>query len=67
MRPMSLDPTSREPISALKLSDYYAAESLKIQQGFDRTGDGVAVLCQRSDAVDVVVTRLYSRFFFSAA
>jgi [protein-PII] uridylyltransferase len=60
---MSLDPTSRERISALKLSDYYAAESLKIQQGFDSTGDGVALLGQRSGAVDVVVTRLYSHFF----
>ena len=47
----------------MKLPDYYAAESLKIQQEFERTGDGLAVLRQRSDAVDFVVTRLYSRLF----
>ncbi|MGO8787610.1 MAG: DUF294 nucleotidyltransferase-like domain-containing protein, partial [Terriglobia bacterium] len=47
----------------MKLSDYYSAESLKIQQSFDRTGDGGAVLGQRSDTVDVVVTGLYSQFF----
>jgi [protein-PII] uridylyltransferase len=46
----------------MKLSDYYSAESLKIQQSFDRTGDGLAALGRRSDALDVVVTRLYSRF-----
>lgn len=47
----------------MKLSDYYSAESLKIQQEFDRTGDGLAALGQRSDAADVVVARLYSQFF----
>ena len=47
----------------MKLSDYYSAESLKIQQGFDRAGDGGAVLGRRSDTVDVVVTRLYSQVF----
>ena len=47
----------------MKLSDYYSAESLTIQQSFDRTGDGLAVLGRRSDAVDVVVTRLYRQFF----
>jgi [protein-PII] uridylyltransferase len=46
-----------------QLSNYYFAEFLKIQQGFDRTGDGLAVLCQRSDAVDEVVIRLYRRLF----
>ena len=61
--PNATDPTSGGLISALELSDYYSAESLKIQQEFERTGDGLAVLCRRSDAVDVVVTRLYSRFF----
>ena len=44
-------------------ADYYSAESLKIQQSFDRTGDGLAVLRTRSDAVDVVVTSLYRQFF----
>ena len=62
-RPMPLDPTARGPISALELSDYYSAESLTTQRSFESTGDGLAVLCRRSDAVDVVVTRLYSRFF----
>jgi [protein-PII] uridylyltransferase len=47
----------------MKLSDYYATEFLKIQQSFDRTGDGLAALGRRSDAVDVVVSRLYSLFF----
>ena len=60
---MPLHPTSRGLISALKLSDYYAAESLKIQQEFERTGDGLAVLCRRSDAVDVVVAGLYAQLF----
>jgi [protein-PII] uridylyltransferase len=44
-------------------SDYYSTESLKIQQSFDRTGDGLAALGQRSDALDAVVTGLYSQFF----
>ena len=60
---MPLDPTSRGGISALELSDYYSAESLTTQRNFDSTGDGLAVLCRRADAVDVVVTRLYSRLF----
>ncbi|HXX24549.1 MAG TPA: DUF294 nucleotidyltransferase-like domain-containing protein, partial [Terriglobia bacterium] len=52
-----------ESISAPQLSHHYSAVSLKIQQNFDRTGDGLAVLGQRSDAVDVLVTQLYSLFF----
>jgi [protein-PII] uridylyltransferase len=51
------------PISELKLWDHYAAESLKIQQEFERTGDGRTVLRRRSDAVDVVVTGLYAQLF----
>ena len=47
----------------MKLPDYYAAQSLKIQQEFERTGDGLVVLRQRSEAVDAVVTSLYSRLF----
>jgi [protein-PII] uridylyltransferase len=54
---------NRGSISTLKLSDYYTAESLKIQQEFERTGDGRAVLRRRSDAVDVAVTGLYARHF----
>jgi [protein-PII] uridylyltransferase len=57
------DPTSREATSAPKLSDCYSAESLKIQQEFDRTGDGLNALARRSDAVDAVVAALYSQFF----
>ena len=53
----------RGPISELKLSDYYTAESLNIQQEFERTGDGLAVLRRRSYAVDAVVTGLYTRLF----
>jgi [protein-PII] uridylyltransferase len=60
---MPLDPTARGRISALELSDYYSAESLTTQRSFESTGDGLAVLCRRSEAVDVVVTKLYSRFF----
>jgi [protein-PII] uridylyltransferase len=60
---MPLHPTSGGPISALPLSAYYAAESLKIQQSFDHTGDGLAALRQRSDVVDAVVARLYRQFF----
>jgi [protein-PII] uridylyltransferase len=48
---------------APKLSDYYAAQALKIQQEFDRTGDGLAALGQRSAAVDEVVSRLYRESF----
>jgi [protein-PII] uridylyltransferase len=58
---MPLDPTSGRPISALELSAHYAAESLKIQQDFERTGDGRAVLRRRSDAVDGLVTPLYAQ------
>ena len=47
----------------MKPSDYYSAESLKIRQSFDRTGDGLAALGQRSDAVDAVIATLYGQFF----
>ena len=60
---MPLDSTSRRPISEVRLSHYYSAESRKIQQEFERTGDGRAVLCRRSDAVDLVVTGLYAQHF----
>jgi [protein-PII] uridylyltransferase len=49
-------------MSAFTLPDYYSAESLKIRQGFERTGDGVAVLGGRSEAVDAVVAGLYRQF-----
>jgi [protein-PII] uridylyltransferase len=53
----------REAISALELSNYYSAESLKIRQEFDRTGNGLAALGQRSDAVDGVIRGFYGRLF----
>jgi len=55
----------RALISAFSLADFYTAESLRIQQSFDRTGDGLAVLGGRSDAVDTAVVSLY-RHYFSA-
>jgi [protein-PII] uridylyltransferase len=53
----------RRPISAFSLSDFYAAESLAIQQNFDCTGDGLAVLRGRSDVVDTAVGSLYRHYF----
>ena len=50
------------PISAFILSDFYAAESLRIQQSFDRTGDGLAMLRGRSDVVDTAVVSLYRHY-----
>jgi [protein-PII] uridylyltransferase len=61
--PFPAEDMGREPISAYTLWEYYSSESLKIQQDFDLTGDGLAVLCQRSGLVDEVVTRLYCRLF----
>ena len=59
---MPHDATSEGPIPAFKLPECYSAESLKIQQDFEHTGDGLAVLGGRSDAVDEVVSRLYGHF-----
>ena len=53
----------RAPISAFSLSDFYTSESLTIQQTFDRTGDGLAVLRGRSDVVDTTVASLYLHYF----
>ena len=53
----------RAPISAFSLSDFYTSESLRIQQNFDRTGDGLAVLRGRSDVVDTAVASLYRHYF----
>ena len=50
-------------ISAFTLSEHYSAESLRIQQSFDRTGDGLAVLRGRSDVVDTTVASLYLHYF----
>jgi [protein-PII] uridylyltransferase len=53
----------RGSISAFSLSNFYTSESLRIQQSFDRTGDGLAVLRGRSDAVDTAVVSLYRHYF----
>ena len=47
----------------VNLSDHYAAETLKIQHEFERTGDGGTVLGRRSDLADVLVIELYRRLF----
>jgi len=51
------------PISTITLPDFYAAETLKLQQSFDETGDGLAVLSGRSDVVDAAVATLYRQYF----
>lgn len=50
-------------ISAFALPEHYSAESLRIQQTFDRTGDGLTVLRGRSDVVDTAVASLYRHCF----
>jgi [protein-PII] uridylyltransferase len=55
----------RAPISAFSLSDFYASESLRIQQSFDGTGDGLAVLRGRAEVVDTAVASLYRHYFSS--
>jgi [protein-PII] uridylyltransferase len=52
-------------ISAFSLSDFYALESLRIQQSFDGTGDGLTVLRGRSEVVDTAVASLYRHYFSS--
>jgi len=56
---------NRGLISAFSLSDFYASESLRIQQSFDGTGDGLAVLRGRSEVVDTAVASLYRHYFSS--
>jgi [protein-PII] uridylyltransferase len=58
---MPYDPSSGGRTSPPELSHSYAAETLKIQQEFERTGDGRAVLHRRSDAVDGLVIALYAQ------
>jgi len=58
-------PTDKGLISAFSLSDFYASESLRIQQSFDATGDGLAVLRGRSELVDTAVASLYRHYFSS--
>jgi [protein-PII] uridylyltransferase len=41
------------------MGDYYAAQFQRIQQNFEATNEGIAVLRARSDQVDALVIRLY--------
>ena len=60
---MSLPPPSESgPLVLSALADYYAAESQKIQTNFEQTGEGTAVLRDRSELVDSLVIRLYQEF-----
>ena len=51
------------PISPYTLPDYYSAESLKLEQSFEGTGDGLALLAARSEVVDAAVVSLYRHYF----
>ena len=59
MPPLSPAP---EPLALAALADYYAAESQRIEQIFENTGEGTAVLRSRSELVDALVVRLYQEF-----
>jgi [protein-PII] uridylyltransferase len=60
---MSLPPTPAPgPLTLSVLADYYAAQSQRIQQNFEETNAGIAVLRARSDLVDAVVIRLFQEF-----
>ena len=50
------------PLTLSVLADYYAAQSQQIQQNFEETNAGTAVLRARSDLVDALVIRLYQEF-----
>jgi len=57
---MSLPPPSGSgPLVLSELADHYAAESQKIQSAFEQSGDGAAVLRDRSALVDSLVIQLY--------
>ena len=56
-------PSSATPSS---LSDYYGAESLRLERNFDQTGEGTRVLRERSDFVDAIVLCLYRAFLSPA-
>ena len=58
----SLPPPAPGPISLPVLTDFYAAESQRIQQNFEETNSGLAVLRARTDLVDALVIRLYQEF-----
>jgi len=60
---MALPPTSVPgPLALSVLADYYAAQSHQIQQTFEQTNVGTAVLRSRSELVDALVVRLYQEF-----
>ena len=60
---MSLPPIPGPgPLALPVLADYYAAQSQRIQQKFEETNAGIAVLRARSDLVDALVIRLYQEF-----
>jgi [protein-PII] uridylyltransferase len=44
------------------MADYYAAQSLRIQEDFEETNAGLAFLRARADLVDALVIRLYQEF-----
>jgi [protein-PII] uridylyltransferase len=65
---MSLPPTRAPgPLALSVLAEYYAAQSQRIQQGFEKTGEGTAVLHERSELVDTLVVRLYQEFISADA
>jgi [protein-PII] uridylyltransferase len=60
---MSLPPTPAPgPLALSVLADYYAAQSHQIQQTFEQTNAGTAVLRARAELVDALVVRLYQEF-----
>lgn len=59
---MALSPTPLGAITLPALTGYYAAQSQRIQQRFEATNQGTAVLRGRSDLVDTLVIRLYQEF-----
>ncbi len=58
----SLLPLLPGPLALPVLTEYYAAESQHIQRSFEETGEGNAVLRDRSALVDALVIRLYQEF-----
>ena len=59
---MSLPPTPPGPLDLATLADYCAAQSQRIQQRFEATNEGIAVLRSRADLLDTLVVRLYQEF-----
>jgi [protein-PII] uridylyltransferase len=51
------------PLSLSVLAEYCAAQSQQIQQSFEQTQVGAAVLGARSELVDTLVVRLFQEFF----